>query len=597
MKKVLTILFILIAISTYAQKVKYKEIQSLLKDNKQEEALTKLIQFYQQNLESDGLWKNNAILFQMDNMYDASKNIASIYYDKASKNNFSIYADTALYWYKIMQKDDHPEKWKAEIKINELKKHVKIEVLEARNLNIKDGTNTDKNTNIKQSNTQQINNLQNNSQLESKNETKISEQNSKEAISKSSINDSIKQDDKSNANKTVSVTVSGQGKTQDEAKQSALRNAIEQAFGAFISSKTEILNDALVKDEIVSVSNGNIQEYKVLSEVQMPDGTWSNTVLAKVSVSKLTTFCESKGINVEFKGGLFSINAKQQILNEENEVKAISNMCKVLKDISGQSFNFEIEVKDLISLNNDKNEWKIPITINIKINNNFTILTDYFVNTMKGISLSGIEAENYRKLEKPIYTVDFADLNGVKIKFNLRKKVSIMNVFDFLMYLKVSITNFSISNGIATLTGDQILCSPNETDNILNKLYKEDSDPQGHSKKATEFEKSSAYKYWDDTHVNSVSKIKDNFNPFMFQDKKFSLFNLHPCISNPYNGVFGGYEPCDEKIYGDFTRKIFEFSFSGIDLNKVLISLFFNDIRTLDELSKISQYKVNPIKK
>ena len=41
--------------------------------------------------------------------------------------------------------------------------------------------------------------------------------------------------------KTVTLTVSGQGQTQDEAKQNALRNAIEQAFGTFISSNTEIL--------------------------------------------------------------------------------------------------------------------------------------------------------------------------------------------------------------------------------------------------------------------------------------------------------------------------------------------------------------------
>ena len=32
------------------------------------------------------------------------------------------------------------------------------------------------------------------------------------------------------ADKTVTITVSGSGKTQDAAKQSALRSAIEQAF-------------------------------------------------------------------------------------------------------------------------------------------------------------------------------------------------------------------------------------------------------------------------------------------------------------------------------------------------------------------------------
>ncbi len=56
--------------------------------------------------------------------------------------------------------------------------------------------------------------------------------------------------------KTVTLVVSGQGKTQDEARQNALRSAIEQAFGTFISSKAEMLNDNLIKDEIVSISKG-----------------------------------------------------------------------------------------------------------------------------------------------------------------------------------------------------------------------------------------------------------------------------------------------------------------------------------------------------
>jgi putative intracellular protease/amidase len=37
--------------------------------------------------------------------------------------------------------------------------------------------------------------------------------------------------------KTVTLVVSGQGKSQDEAKTNALSSAIKQAFGVFISSK------------------------------------------------------------------------------------------------------------------------------------------------------------------------------------------------------------------------------------------------------------------------------------------------------------------------------------------------------------------------
>ena len=68
------------------------------------------------------------------------------------------------------------------------------------------------------------------------------------------------------------ITVSGSGKTQDEAKQNSLRIAIEQAFGTFMSSNTQILYDELVKVEIVSVLSINIQEYTVLSEVHTSDG-------------------------------------------------------------------------------------------------------------------------------------------------------------------------------------------------------------------------------------------------------------------------------------------------------------------------------------
>ena len=118
--------------------------------------------------------------------------------------------------------------------------------------------------------------------------------------------------------KTVTLVVSGQGKTQDEAKQNALRSAIEQAFGTFISSKTEILNDNLVKDEIVSVANGNIQKFEIISEVQIPNGDYATSLKATVSVTKLTSFVESKGVVVEFKGGLFASNILIQELYEKN---------------------------------------------------------------------------------------------------------------------------------------------------------------------------------------------------------------------------------------------------------------------------------------
>ena len=155
----------------------------------------------------------------------------------------------------------------------------------------------------------------------------------------------------SQEDKTVTLVVSGQGATQDEARQKALRGAIEQAFGTFISSKSEILNDNLVKDEIVSVANGNIQKFDVVNETLLPNNVYVSTLNATVSLSKLTTFCQSKGINSEFKGGLFATNILMQELYEKNEFIALKNIIEILKNVANNSFDYNILTKDPISNN------------------------------------------------------------------------------------------------------------------------------------------------------------------------------------------------------------------------------------------------------
>ena len=143
-------------------------------------------------------------------------------------------------------------------------------------------------------------------------------------------------------NEVVTSTVIGQGESVEIATQNALRSAIERAFGTFISSKTEILNDELIKDEVVSVSSGNIQNFDVISEVQIPDGGYVITLKATVSVTKLTSFAKNKGIAIEFKGGLFASNILLQELYERNEKEAIDNAIDVLNKIAKNSFEYSM---------------------------------------------------------------------------------------------------------------------------------------------------------------------------------------------------------------------------------------------------------------
>ena len=200
--------------------------------------------------------------------------------------------------------------------------------------------------------------------------------------------------------KTVTLTVSGTGKTLEEAKTNALRSAIEQAFGAFISTKTEILNDNLVKDEIVSVANGNIEKFDIISQVEIPNNGYAMTLNATVSISKLTSFAQSKGVSIEIKGGLFAANIIQQELNEKAELKAVENILYTSNEILKKSFDYSIETKGSPTLNNGK--YDIPLKISIKLNKNFYEYRKYFINSLNGLSMSESEIRNYEEIKKPI---------------------------------------------------------------------------------------------------------------------------------------------------------------------------------------------------
>ena len=247
--------------------------------------------------------------------------------------------------------------------------------------------------------------------------------------------------------KTVSLVVSGQGKTQEEAKQNALRSAIEQAFGTFISSKTEILNDNLVKDEIVSITNGNIQKFDIISEVQIPDGGYATTLKATVSVTKLTSFVESKGVAVEFKGGLFSLNIKQQLLNEKSEINAIIEMIGVLHKSMQLSFDYEISSGEPKSIDDKSTNWSIPLQVKSTSNKNIDFCANYFRKTLSGISLTSEEVASYKSLNKKIFSIT-VNYNNQSEVYYLRKKYSVFSIISLIYNWNFYTRLFAVNNGI-----------------------------------------------------------------------------------------------------------------------------------------------------
>lgn len=228
---------------------------------------------------------------------------------------------------------------------------------------------------------------------------------------------------------TISLIVSGDGKNKREATEAALRNAIEQAFGAFISSETVINNDEFVSDNINMLSQGSVLKYDILTTYQLPDGSFSITTKALVSISAMQKFTESKGHVTTIEGGLFGLNIRLAKLQVESEEKVLIDIVKKGWQILNTSIDYSLEVVPprksniQIDLQNLLNEggymdyypqaenlnstdiYKIRCIVECKPNSNLDIFIDYFLGTLNSIKMSPSEVEFAKTSGTEIYGI------------------------------------------------------------------------------------------------------------------------------------------------------------------------------------------------
>lgn len=192
----------------------------------------------------------------------------------------------------------------------------------------------------------------------------------------------------------VSLVVMGQGSTHDAAVTSALRSAIEQSFGAFISSQTRIQNDVLVSDEIVAISSGNIKKYTILSEIH-ESSSYSVTVNAIVSLSKLSSFMSKNGNTCTFDGDALANNIKMMKFREENTTKCLDNLCSLLEIVYKDAFIFDVNKVENPIFCEAHSCYFFPVTISCISNNVSSDVKNMVITSMKGIALSEAEISDY----------------------------------------------------------------------------------------------------------------------------------------------------------------------------------------------------------
>lgn len=229
---------------------------------------------------------------------------------------------------------------------------------------------------------------------------------------------------------TVTLVTSGSGATEDEATRNALRSAIEQAFGTFVSSNTKVVNDELVSDAIATISSGNVLGYEQISCVETQEGC-QVSVKAVVSIGGLVSFAQNKGMETDLAGNTFLQNRNLAKLNKQNELVALANLVDQLFLFQSQAYDYSVEVGQPLG----DGPFAIDITVNAKPNNNMNSFWDIIDKTLSSLSISAEESENYKKLGMNTYEYCYGpsferfkidtkqNLAGTKSRYILRSNI------------------------------------------------------------------------------------------------------------------------------------------------------------------------------
>jgi hypothetical protein len=348
--------------------------------------------------------------------------------------------------------------------------------------------------------------------------------------------------------KTVTLVVSGQGKTQDEAKQNALRSAIEQAFGTFISSETVINNDSFISDNITSLSQGSILKFEILSSNDFPDNSSAITLKATVSISQMQKLTESKGHLTVIEGGLFGMNLKIQKLQSIAEEKAIMDMCKKSLLILDKSIDFNIEVltpkkSDLrmdlqttLSEGNYKDYWgnytknlsyediyKIRMIVECKPNSNLDLFIDYFINTLNAVKMSETEINFARQSGSNLFKLsilnygDFYFRNPTTLKIiKSLSRSSTLNLVNYKVISNKNILNYS------PLNSQEIILNQDENYELL-KAKRSSIDIIDSSRYVL------IHKFLNERTIRIGGSSLDLNYPFDFNEIKRNCYGIPPC--------------------------------------------------------------------
>ena len=118
------------------------------------------------------------------------------------------------------------------------------------------------------------------------------------------------------------ITVTSVGESPTAAEKQAITDAVRQAVGAYIDSNTIVQNEEVIRDRILSVSDGFVKEYKPTAPAhKREDGLYEITIEATVETKKVVqALKENNIISGEVAGQNLWAEASTKVMNAQDAV-------------------------------------------------------------------------------------------------------------------------------------------------------------------------------------------------------------------------------------------------------------------------------------
>ena len=171
------------------------------------------------------------------------------------------------------------------------------------------------------------------------------------------------------ASSNSEIIASALGATRDQALASAQLTAVEQALGRLIDVETIIENDTVIRDSVLSATNGFIERFTVLSETKEGD-LFRVRIRAIVRSGKLAERIKTlTKVTVAVEGGNLQAEARSKTKSREEQIKMFQGALETLvQDVIGIQVIGRPEVVEGVAVASGMTRLRIPIEIAVNQN-------------------------------------------------------------------------------------------------------------------------------------------------------------------------------------------------------------------------------------